>query len=314
MLSFLAAGGDLINTLILTAVIFSVLALGYWAFQDGGPLLARLSEMAMRRNGIRVADTSSPRRRGAKASVGFLRNLVEKLKLTRGAEAEKNADLLTQAGWRSREALVVYVSIRLILPCVLTSLAIILGAPFITGFQEGMLGGSTAIVATYLPPFVLKRLIKARHARFQRALPDALDLLMICAESGLGVDGAFARVAREFRRFMPEMSDELHLTALELGFLPNRRDAFVNLGRRVNIVGVRSLVNTLAQTERYGTPLVQALRVLAAEMREERMLKAEEKAAKLPAIMTIPMIVFILPSMFLVMVGPAVVQVIAAFK
>ncbi|HUE18254.1 MAG TPA: type II secretion system F family protein [Stellaceae bacterium] len=314
MLSFLAASGDLINTLILTAVIFSVLALGYWAFQDGGPLLARLSEMALRRNGIRAADTSSPRRRGTKASVGFLRNLVEKLKLTRGAEAEKNADLLTQAGWRSREALVVYVSIRLILPCVLTSLAIILGAPFITGFQEGMLGGSTAIVATYLPPFVLKRLIKARHARFQRALPDALDLLMICAESGLGVDGAFARVAREFRRFMPEMSDELHLTALELGFLPNRRDAFVNLGRRVNIVGVRSLVNTLAQTERYGTPLVQALRVLAAEMREERMLKAEEKAAKLPAIMTIPMIVFILPSMFLVMVGPAVVQVIAAFK
>jgi len=211
MLSFLAAGGDLINTLILTAVIFSVLALGYWAFQDGGPLLARLSEMALRRNGIRAADTSSPRRRGTKASVGFLRNLVEKLKLTRGAEAEKNADLLTQAGWRSREALVVYVSIRLILPCVLTSLAIILGAPFITGFQEGMLGGSTAIVATYLPPFVLKRLIKARHARFQRALPDALDLLMICAESGLGVDGAFARVAREFRRFMPEMSDELHL-------------------------------------------------------------------------------------------------------
>ena len=314
MLSFLAAGGDLINTLILTAVIFSVLALGYWAFKDGGPLLARLSEMALRRNGIRAADTSSPRRRGTKASVGFLRNLVEKLKLTRGAEAEKNADLLTQAGWRSREALVVYVSIRLILPCVLTSLAIILGAPFITGFQEGMLGASTAIVATYLPPIVLKRLIKARHARFQRALPDALDLLMICAESGLGVDGAFARVAREFRRFMPEMSDELHLTALELGFLPNRRDAFVNLGRRVNIVGVRSLVNTLAQTERYGTPLVQALRVLAAEMREERMLKAEEKAAKLPAIMTIPMIVFILPSMFLVMVGPAVVQVIAAFK
>ena len=202
----------------------------------------------------------------------------------------------------------------MILPCILTSLAIIVAAPFITGFQEGMLGASTAIVATYLPPIVLKRLIKARHTRFQRALPDALDLLMICAESGLGVDGAFARVAREFRRFMPEMSQELHLTALELGFLPNRRDAFVNLGRRVNIVGVRSLVNTLAQTERYGTPLVQALRVLAAEMREERMLKAEEKAAKLPAIMTIPMILFILPAMFLVLVGPAIVQVVAAFK
>lgn len=307
-------GGDVLMTLVLTVSIFSALVLAYMAYQEGGALINRLAAIASRRTDARAVDTGRAHRFGAKAGVSILRRLADSLKLTRGAEAEKNASLLTQAGWRSREALVVYVGIRLILPCTLTSLAIILTAPFIdSGFKEATVGACTAIFATYLPPLVLQRIIAGRQHRFYKALPDALDLLMICAESGQGIDGALTRVAREFRRFMPEMSDELQLTALELGFLPNRRDALVNLAKRVNIPGVRTLTNTLIQTERYGTPLTQAMRVMGAELREERMMKAEEKAAKLPAIMTIPMIVFILPAMFLVLVGPAVVQVIKAF-
>jgi len=307
-------GGDVLMTLVLTVSIFSALVLAYMAYQEGGALINRLAAIASRRTNARAVDTGRAHRFGAKAGVSVLRRLADSLKLTRGAEAEKNASLLTQAGWRTREALVVYIGIRLILPCTLTSIAIIVAAPFLdSGFKLAMTGACTAIFATYLPPLVLQRIIAGRQHRFYKALPDALDLLMICAESGQGIDGALTRVAREFRRFMPEMADELQLTALELGFLPNRRDALANLAKRVNIPGVRTLTNTLIQTERYGTPLTQAMRVMGAELREERMMKAEEKAAKLPAIMTIPMIVFILPAMFLVLVGPAVVQVVKAF-
>jgi tight adherence protein C len=311
---FGGGSGDLFTTLAIAATIFMALVLSFRAYQGGGPLINRFSALATRRATARAADTGRPRRFGAKAGVGVLRRLVDSLKLTRGDEAEKNANLLTQAGWRTREALVIYVGIRLILPCLLTSLAIIIAAPFVSsGFKLAEVGAGVAIFATYMPALALRRIIGARQTRFYRALPDALDLLMICAESGQGIDGALARVAREFRRFLPEMADELQLTALELGFLPNRRDALANLAKRVNIPGVRSLTNTLIQTERYGTPLSQAMRVMGAEMREERMMKAEEKAAKLPAIMTIPMIVFILPAMFLVLAGPAIIQVIKAF-
>jgi tight adherence protein C len=320
LFEFLARGGDTFMTLVLAATVFGVLYVGYLGIEAGGPIRARLAALVARRSQAQVAtDTVSPRRlrdrQAPKFGVAALKNLVEKLKLTRGKDAEKSASLLVQAGYRNREALVLYVGVRLLLPCGLTSLLLIFSTPFdLTTTHTAMLGAAVAIGATYTPPVVLRRMIAARHWRFQRALPDALDLLMICAESGLGLDGALVRVAREFRRFMPEMSDELQLTALELGFLPNRREALMNLVRRVDIPHMRSLINTLTQTERYGTPLVQALRVLAAEMREERMLKAEEKAAKLPAIMTVPMILFILPAMFIVLIGPALIQVFKAFQ
>jgi len=308
--------GDASFTLALTAGIFGVLMAGYGAWDAAAPLRSRLAALVARRIGAAPPE-GSPRARQRRApayGTNLLKRLVEKLKLTRGADADKATNLLVQAGYRNREALVLYVGIRLLLPCSLTSLVLIFSTPFnLTTAHVALVGAIVAVVSTYAPPIALRNMIKKRHQRFHRALPDALDLLMICAESGLGLDGALVRVAREFRRFMPEMADELQMTALELGFLPNRRDALTNLIKRVNIPAMRSLVNTLVQTERYGTPLVQALRVLAAELREERMLKAEEKAAKLPAIMTVPMIIFILPSMFIVLIGPALIQVFKTF-
>ena len=315
LFGLLARGGDTLMTLVIGVTVFGVLYAGLVAFEESGALRLRLAALVSRRSQAR-AEARVPMRERATAKLGVntLKRLVDKLKLTRGEDADKAADLLVQAGYRDRESLVLYVGARLLLPCGLTSLLLIFSTPFnLSTFQTASLGAVVAIGATYAPPMVLKRMIKARHIRFMQALPDVLDLLMICAESGLGLDGALVRVAREFRRFMPEMTDELQLTALELGFLPNRREALMNLLKRVNIPSMRSLINTLVQTERYGTPLVQALRTLAAEMREERMMKAEEKAAKLPAIMTIPMIVFILPSMFLVLIGPAIVNVMKAF-
>ncbi|MDE2167256.1 MAG: type II secretion system F family protein [Alphaproteobacteria bacterium] len=308
--------GDAAFTLALAAGVFGALVAGYGAWDAAAPLRDRLAALVARRVGAAPPE-GSPRarqRRAPEFGTNLLKRLVEKLKLTRGKDADKASDLLVQAGYRNREALVLYVGIRLLLPCTLTSLVLIFITPLdLTATHVALIGASVAVGSAYAPPLMLRNMIKKRHQRFHSALPDALDLLMICAESGLGLDGALVRVAREFRRFMPEMADELQLTALELGFLPNRRDALVNLVKRVNIPAMRSLVNTLVQTERYGTPLVQALRVLAAELREERMLKAEEKAAKLPAIMTVPMIIFILPSMFIVLIGPALIQVFKAF-
>ena len=132
---------------------------------------------------------------------------------------------------------------------------------------------------------------------------------MICAESGLSLDAALDRVANEIGGANAELAEELSLTSIELGFLPDRRQALLNLNRRTNLPAIRGVVNTLLQTEKYGTPLSQSLRVLANEFRDQRLLRAEEKAARLPATLTVPMILFILPVLFIVLVGPAIISV-----
>ena len=164
------------------------------------------------------------------------------------------------------------------------------------------------------PEIYLKNLITKRTDAIRKGLPDALDLLVICAEAGLTVDAAFGRVARELGRAYPELGDEFTLTSIELSFLTDRRMAFENLAYRVNLEAVRGVVTTMIQTEKYGTPLASALRVLSAEFRNERMMRAEEKAARLPAIMTVPLILFILPVLFIVIIGPAGCSLVDGFK
>ena len=143
----------------------------------------------------------------------------------------------------------------------------------------------------------------------QRAVPDMLDLLVICAEAGLTLDSALLRVVKEMAQTGPELADELNYTAIELGFLPERRQALRNLSTRVTLPSIQSVTATLIQSEKYGTPLADSLRVLSSEFRNERMMIAEEKAGKLPATMTIPLILFILPTLFVVLIGPAACQV-----
>ena len=161
------------------------------------------------------------------------------------------------------------------------------------------------ILAYKAPDLWLKNKINKRTNAIRKGLPDALDLLVICAEAGLTVDAAFDRVARELGKAYPELGDEFALTSIELGFLTDRRSAFENLAKRIDLDSVRGVVTTMIQTEKYGTPLASALRVLSAEFRNERMMRAEEKAARLPAIMTVPLILFILPVLFIVILGPA---------
>jgi tight adherence protein C len=162
------------------------------------------------------------------------------------------------------------------------------------------------LVGSYKAPDIwLKNKVTKRSHAIRKGLPDALDLLVICAEAGLTVDAAFGRVSKELGKAYPELGDECGLTAIELGFLNERRQAFENLAARVDLDAVRGVVTTMIQTEKYGTPLASALRVLSAEFRNERMMRAEEKAARLPAIMTVPLILFILPTLFVVILGPA---------
>lgn len=298
-------------------VFVSILALGN-ALVPHDPMAARLRSHQKRREqlraGILANNTVANRKR---ASVSLLKRLLDRLQLLRGDEARKTTDHLAQAGYRSRDALVLYLGLRLVLPFLGAIAAMFLLVAFMpqaTGMNK-LLGVLVAgIVFAFVPVYGLKQAIKGRQGRLRRQLPDGLDLLVICAEAGLSLDAALSRVARELGLSCPDLSDELGLTSVELGFLPNRRQALMNLTKRTELPAIRGVVNTLVQTERYGTPLAHSLRVLSAEFREERMMKAEEKAARLPAILTVPMILFILPTLFIVLIGPAIIQVIATFK
>ena len=298
-------------------VFVSVIALGN-ALVPHDPMASRLRSHQKRREqlraGLLAGSTAGDRKR---ASVGLLKRLLDRLQLLRGDEARKTSDQLARAGWRSRDALVIYLGLRLALPFAgaIAALFVLVGLmPQATGMNKLLGVLMAAIVLGFLPVFGLKQAIKRRQTRLRRQLPDGLDLLVICAEAGLSLDAALNRVARELGLSCPDLADELGLTAVELGFLPNRRQALMNLVKRTDLPAIRGVVNTLVQTERYGTPLAHSLRVLSAEFREERMLKAEEKAAKLPATLTVPMILFILPTLFIVLIGPAMIQVMATFK
>ena len=172
---------------------------------------------------------------------------------------------------------------------------------------------AAVVCGAYAPEFVVHHVTSKRRKLLQKGLPDTLDLLVICAESGQSLDGALARVARELGVSHPELAEELHLTSAELGLLPDRRQALENLNQRTDLPGIRAVVNTLFQSEKYGTPLSQSLRVLATEFRNDRMMRAETKAARLPAILTVPMILFILPPLFIVLIGPAILKALDSF-
>ena len=240
------------------------------------------------------------------------------MKVLQDSQVQVVQQKLAQAGIRNKELAVYVIAARMILPIVLGGFAALLiwglnyfpdwGSMKRVGFFAVMLG------AGYKgPDLFLKNKITKRTDAVRKGLPDALDLLVICAEAGLTVDAAFNRVAKELGRAYPELGDEFALTAIELSFLTERKQAFNNLAYRVDLEAVKGVVTTMIQTERYGTPLASALRVLSAEFRNERMMRAEEKAARLPAIMTVPLIMFILPVLFIVILGPAACSISDAF-
>jgi tight adherence protein C len=306
-----------ISVLAGVLVFISLYALGS-ALVPNDPMASRLRSHQKRRDQLRagyVAGNKTQERK--KAAVGSLKQLLDRFKLLRGDEARKSTDQLAQAGWRSRDALVIFYGLRVAMPFVGAGggfFGVMAFMPGTTGLNKLLAVFGACVICGLMPVFGLRQAVKSRQTKLRRQLPDGLDLLVICAEAGLSLDAAFNRVSKELGLSSPDLADELGLTAVELGFLPNRRQALTNLAKRTGLPQIRGVVNTLVQTERYGTPLAHSLRVLSAEFRDERMMKAEEKAARLPAMLTVPMILFILPTLFMVMVGPAIIQLIDAFK
>jgi tight adherence protein C len=169
-------------------------------------------------------------------------------------------------------------------------------------------------VGIYLPNLFVKNRTTRRQTAINRAFPDALDLMLICVESGMAIEGAFKRVSEEIGEQSIELAEELMLATAELSYLPDRRQAFENLAKRVPLDGVKSLCIALQQSERFGTPMATTLRVIAQENRDQRMTAAEKKAAALPPQLTVPMILFFLPVLFIVILGPAIIRIVATFK
>jgi len=278
----------------------------------------RLKELAQRRQALRHDYLHGARKRGTMLSTGSMRHIVDRFNLLRTNKSEAMQRKLAQAGWRSSDALVRFLFAKLALPFIFGGISLFLfqimqlyHLPVTTRLAVIM---GSVLLGAFLPNIVVKNTIMKRADKIRKGLPDALDLMVICAEAGLSLDASLKRVSEEFGRSCPELADELAITSLELGFLPDRRQALINLSQRTESKGIRGMVNNLLQSDKYGTPLAQSLRVLAAEFREERMMRAEEKAARLPALMTVPMIVFILPPLFIVLIGPAILRVIDALS
>ncbi|MFA6115857.1 MAG: type II secretion system F family protein [Sphingomonas sp.] len=312
-----------VATLLSGIAAFAVLLAVYAATTARDPMTKRVKALNDRREQLKAGITASTKRRAKlvtkNETTDRIKSILSGLKVLQDSQVKAAQIKLMQAGIRSKEYAVAVIFGRLVLPIVFGGLMVyvVYGTDMFAEYSAIKRYGIVAmsfILSYKAPDIFLKNKIDKRSNAIRKGLPDALDLLVICAEAGLTVDAAFNRVARELGRAYPELGDEFTLTAIELGFLSERRQAFENLAMRVKLDALKGVVTTMVQTEKYGTPLASALRVLSAEFRNERMMRAEEKAARLPAIMTVPLILFILPVLFIVILGPAACSISDAFK
>ena len=293
------------------AVFFAI----YAAVTVRDPMAKRVQALNKRREQLKAGIMASTTKKRAKLvqqndTTDRMRNVLSSLQVLQETQVKEAQQKLAQAGIRSKDLAFLIIFSRLVLPIVLgggAALAIY-GFNYLADWSDikrfAVFAGA-AILGYKGADIYVNNLIAKRTNLIRKGLPDAIDLLVICAEAGLTVDTAFGRVSKELGTAYPELADEFQLTSIELGFLTERRQAFENLAYRVALDHVKGVVTTMIQTEKYGTPLASSLRVLSAEFRNDRMMRAEEKAARLPAIMTIPLILFILPTLFIVILGPA---------
>jgi len=298
------------------ATVFTALpALG------GDPLKARMKSVALERDELRarqrarLASEAERRRKGLREeqSAG-MRSIVDRLDLRRALADDQTMNKLRMAGFRGQNPLTKFLFFRLVLPFVGFALAafylfVMNMLPEQPLFVKLFIAIVAAYAGFYAPVLYVSNRASKRKESIQKAWPDALDLLLICVESGMSVEAAFRRVADEIGVQSVELAEEFVLTNAELSFLQERRQAYENLANRTGLDSVKSVAQALIQAERYGTPVAHALRVLANESRDQRMNAAEKKAAALPPKLTVPMILFFLPVLFAVILGPAGIQV-----
>ncbi|OJU29746.1 MAG: type II secretion system protein [Rhizobiales bacterium 68-8] len=305
----------LVGIAVFATVFTAMPALG------GNPLKSRMKSVALERDELRakqrarLASEADKRRKGLREQHGGgMKDIVERLDLRRALADESTVAKLRMAGFRGQNPLTRFLFFRLVLPFAFFAVAVvyIFGLGFLAE-QPFFIKLFVCIVAAYggfYAPvlYVSNRATKRKHS-IQMAWPDALDLLLICVESGMSVEAAFRRVAEEIGAQSVELAEEFVLTNAELSFLQERRQAYDNLATRTGLESVKSVAQALIQAERYGTPVGHALRVLSTESRDMRMNEAEKKAAALPPKLTVPMILFFLPVLFAVILGPAGIQV-----
>jgi tight adherence protein C len=304
----------------------ATLAAGIFAFATiitlGLPMIERdglgqrLKSVAARREELRARHHAALNaKRGALRiePIGYMKKTLERFRLGNLLESENSRDKLAAAGYRGQAPIITFMFFRFVMPFVVFAGLIFylfvmthFHYPVITRLGACFAGG---LMGFYLPDIFVSNQISRRQKSIMRAFPDALDLMLICVESGMSIESAFSKVAAEIGTQSSELAEELGLTTAELSYLPDRRQAFDNLAKRCGHDGVKSVATALTQAEKYGTPMGQALRVTAQENRELRMQDAEKKAASLPAKLTVPMILFFLPCLFIVIMGPAIIKI-----
>ena len=303
-----------IATMLSAVATFAVLLAIYAGTTVKDPMARRVKALNERREQLKAGIVASTNKRkkltNRNEAADKVRGILTQFKMLQDDQLQKTQLRLMQAGIRAKDLAFFIIFARFVLPVVLGIGAVVLiyvvdYFPDWSALRQYMTVAGVLVGSYKAPDIWLKNKVNKRSHAIRKGLPDALDLLVICAEAGLTVDAAFGRVSKELGKAYPELGDEFGLTAIELGFLNERRQAFENFAMRVDLEAVRGVVTTMIQTEKYGTPLASALRVLSAEFRNERMMRAEEKAARLPAIMTVPLILFILPTLFVVILGPA---------
>ncbi len=306
----------LVVTLLVVATLYTILS----PVLQGDKLKKRMESVATARDGMRKARLDQLNQEaGLRAeNKGFVKDMVDRFSLDKLLEASDLKDKLAQAGLRGQRPIYRFYIFRLVLPIIglLIGLIVLVGlnVPEWKMMQRVALTVGLTAFGYYLPGIYVKNVAGKRLAAIVPVFPDALDLLLICVESGMSVELAFGRVATEMAESSVEMAEEFSLTTAELSYLTSRRMAYENLARRNNHVGIRSVATALIQAERYGTPLGDTLRTMANENRQMRVLLAEKKAAALPAKLTVPMILFFLPVLFIVILTPAAMRVGSALS
>lgn len=321
-LDIIAANQDLLIAASAALAASSALIVVFWPYLAPDALGTRMRVMVTERDRIRLrerarlnADKGGKKWQSVRPEPKKLfKTIVERFNLAKDAEDGEMAQMLRMAGYRGHGPVVTFLAMRFIAPLAMLLVAslyvfVLLELDQPVAVKLGIVLAAAAL-GYYAPLLYVRNGIGKRQKAIRRAWPDALDLLLICVESGMSIEAALLKVSNEIGSQSVELAEELSLTTAEMSYLQDRRKAYENLGARTGLESVRSVVTSLIQAERYGTPLGQSLRVLAQDSRDERMAEAEKKAAGLPPKLTVPMIIFFLPVLFAVIMGPAIIQIV----
>ena len=301
--------------------VFTAILTVSWPYLARDNLSNRMKQVASERERIRARERAKLQAAQTKKATlktepkKLFKDIVNRFNLSKQAGDKTMVHMLRQAGFRGQNPVFAFLAFRMITPLIMFAAALFYLFVLIEFDQPFLVKMGIAIVAAYAgyyaPTIYVKNKIAKRQKSIRRAWPDALDLLLICVESGMGIETAFRKVSEEIGPQSLELAEEISLTTAEMSYLADRRKAYQNLGTRTGLEGVKAVVTSLVQSEKYGTPLGHSLRVLAQENRDMRMMEAEKKAAALPPKLTVPMILFFLPVLFAIIITPAALQVMA---